>query len=103
MARYIVTDPCYVLTDEQIEEGDYYTYDTAFGDGFYFDEDGNRYGVDSGRLACIEVDAVTEVERLNDMLALGIAHTFDYDELLADDCNYVEGVITFGPITIDTN
>jgi hypothetical protein len=103
MALYYIGDPCYVLTDEQIAEGDYYSFDTAHGDGIYWDDDDNRYGVDSGCLACIEVDDITEVDRLNEILDLNLAHTFEFDDLLADDCSYAEGVITFGGVAIDTN
>ena len=103
MTRYIITDPCYVLTDEQIAEGDYYCFSTEFGDGIYWDNNGNRYGVDSGELACIEVDDVTEVDRLNEILELGLAHIFEMDDLLFEDCNDDDGVITFGDVVIDTN
>ena len=103
MTRYIVTDPCYVLTDDQIETGEYFSFDTKYGDGEYFDTKGNRYGVDSGRLACIEVDEVTEVQRLNEILELGLAHTFEYEDLLAWDCGTENGVIWFGDCVIDTN
>lgn len=103
MTRYIVTDPCYVLTDDQIDAGEFYEFDTKYGDGFYYDQSNNRYGVDSGRLACIEVDDITEVDRLNEILELGLAHTFEYDDLLAWDCSEDNGVITFGDVVIDTN
>lgn len=103
MIRYIVTDPSYVLTDEQIDAGDFYCFPTEFGDGEYFDTEGNRYLVDSGRLACIEVDEVTEVERLNEVMGMGIAHIFEMDGLLFCDCGTENGVIWFGCVTIDTN
>jgi hypothetical protein len=103
MTRYIVTDPSYVLTDAQIADGEYYSFDTEYGDGEYFDTAGNRYFVDSGRLACIEVDTVTEVQRLNEMMGMGIAHIFEMDDLLFCDCGTENGVIWFGEVSIDTN
>jgi hypothetical protein len=103
MTRYVITDPSYVLTDDQIADGEYFSFDTKYGDGEYFDTAGNRYFVDSGRLACIEVDTVTEVERLNEMMGLGMAHIFEMEDLLAFDCSDDDGVITFGTVVIDTN
>ena len=103
MATYYIGDPTYVLTDDQITDGDFYCFDTAFGDGEYFDTKGNRYLVDSGRLACIDADSITEVGQLNDLLGMGIAHIFDMDDLLFCDCGSADGVIWFGDCVIDTN
>jgi hypothetical protein len=103
MTAYYIGDPTSVLTDEQIAEGDFYSFPTAYGDGFYFDQFGNSHAVDSGCLACIEVDAITEVERLNVMVATGYAHIHEFEDLLACDCSCDDGFITFGGVVIDTN
>jgi hypothetical protein len=77
---YYIGDLCYVM-DQEWEEvcdlirGDQYPnegqfrlsdgrqfaiFNTAYGDGEYYDMQGRSYSVDSGTLGCIKVDNLTE-------------------------------------------
>ena len=69
--RYWVGDLCYVLQDawgETFRLGDgvhtladgrlIAMFATTHGDGTYYDDDGNWYGVDSGTLGCILADDI---------------------------------------------
>jgi len=77
---YYIGDLCYVMHPEwdevcQLLEGDKYPnegqfrlsdgrqfamFNTAFGDGEYYDAKGRAYCVDSGSLGCIKVENLTE-------------------------------------------
>lgn len=95
---YYVGDLCYVLHDrwdevcnllfptgEKSHDGEYTLsdgtrfaiYSTAFGDGVYYDQDDNEYGVDAGVIGCILVSDIIEKEQ--DNLGLGMVHTFPHD------------------------
>ena len=77
--KYYVGDLCYVFSDEewekvcaliidghtckegefQLEDGRQFAiYNTAYGDGRYYDEQGRSYSVDSGSIGCILFDDV---------------------------------------------
>src|SRR5579859_1834385 len=72
--NYYIGDPCYCFShekwdailnatnclDEPYKEGRkvLVAFGTAFGDGEYTDQDGNKYSVDSGMLAAIPVNMV---------------------------------------------
>lgn len=122
---YLFVDLCYAFSGEQWDEvcqlmqlygddcGVYELADgtrfgllcTAYGDGEFLDQHGASYGVDSGTLGCV---------RLQD-LAPDVAQRF-----LSSRSHYlrscsvhtvpfpfrptaVDGILTFGPIVIDTN
>lgn len=74
---YYVGDPCYVIADDKWDEflepywatcgGEFMfaghqvaAYSTAHGDGVYFDQDGNQYGVDAGMIGVIPMELVTK-------------------------------------------
>jgi len=77
---YYIGDLCYVMHNEwdelcQLLEGDQYPnegqfrlsdgrqfamFNTAYGDGEYYDKQGRAYCVDSGSLGCIKVENLTE-------------------------------------------
>ena len=78
---FVMADPCYVLNDkiyfdfwgDQKDFADgvfkfknlYFAVgSTKFGDGYYEDEDGNGYPVDSGTIALIPLELVGKIDRL---------------------------------------
>jgi len=120
---YYVGDLCYVMTNEweeicdnvtradedqigfSLEDGrDYLLMNTAFGDGTYNDLNGQPYSVDSGTIGAILVNNITDTEALNQALNNGLGHLYQSDEELDSyNCNYFEGTIYIGQITIVTN
>jgi len=71
--QYYISDPCYIIKDEDwytlldscnffnnpigdIKGFKCYASSTAFGDGEYFDQNGNSYSVDSGLIGLVPVD-----------------------------------------------
>ena len=78
---------------------------TAFGDGEFLDQHGASYGVDSGTIGCV---------RLQD-LAPDVAQRFLSYRSHYNRCSRVhtvpspfrpfavDGILTFGPVVIDTN
>jgi hypothetical protein len=111
---YYIGDLCYVMHPEwdevcQLLEGDQYPnegqfrlsdgrqfamFNTAFGDGEYYDNKGRAYCVDSGSLGCIKVENLTEeVDE-----ALGNVVEMPYDFYVYSDSK----TIHFGHISIDT-
>lgn len=124
--EYYVGDLCYVMHDcwEEVcnltypEDGpangvqgeftladgrQFFLFNTAFGDGEYFDAEGRRYLVDSGTLGAIRVSDIKDTEGFESAMRgnSGQVHTFDY-ELIADECHSMAGVITLGEVEIDT-
>lgn len=125
--KYIIGDPCYfikewddfgaaVLSPDWKGEGNYFTYKnqhgfvhgTMYGDGEYSDQYDNRFGVDSGLLACIPLELLTEDVTIKKFevfykedsdSTLGIIVNFQDDF----ECSYDEGLFTFGHISINTN
>ena len=112
---YYIGDLCYVMDQEWEElcdliEGNQYPdegvyrftdgrrfaiFNTAFGDGEYYDKQKRSYSVDSGTLGCIKVDDLTkEVDE-----ALG-----NVVEMPTDFYCYSDGkTIYFGDIAIQTD
>jgi len=114
--RYIISDPCYQVPDEFWSEvldnglldgnlGHYkkgrkmvhvVAFGTSYGDGEYFDQEGNSYGVDAGMIGIMLVSDV------------GIKNVdFDGGRLVnfpdPFECYEKGGVIHFGHIAIDTD
>lgn len=71
---YWIGDLCYVINNSYDQglhkfEGVHTTkdghsfaiYRTAYGDGFFADNDGDNYGSDAGNLGCIPIDAIDKV------------------------------------------
>ena len=115
---YYIGDLCYVLGDEWGEccelffagrtdhccnEGEFTLKDgrrfacfnTAYGDGEYYDQNGDPYPVDSGCIGCI---LLSDIQPRTNLWQYGATITFDHDfEVSADD-----GILHFGHISIDT-
>ena len=111
--KVIITDPCYVLTDEQYEtvldryeDGDEVdlgeftciVYNTWNGDGHFPDTNGNRYWVDSGQLCIVPVD------KLSRPIEEGLGHVFDDNDWTNGwyETSEEDGYLTFGDVTIQT-
>lgn len=113
--KYYVGDLCYVLGDRwdevcdliivdhkcldgefELKDGTRFAiYGTAYGDGFYSDQQGNGYPVDSGSIGCVLVDDITEGE----LDKMG-GNLFDFKEHF--ETGEDDGVIYIGDIEIDT-
>lgn len=109
--EYVVGDPCYAIPEhrwaEWLEAADYTNQrhilvaeldgvpavgvGTAFGDGFYHDQDGRAYPVDAGLIGLVPTS-----------LAVGdhsVVVTFDKPV----ECWYDDGTIHLGDIVIETD
>lgn len=75
------------------------TFNTAYGDGCYRDQDGREYSVDSGGIGIIRVDHAN-AEKLIEAVERGLGHLHEFEEM--PSCGYDEGVIWFGEVEIDT-
>ncbi len=113
--KYYVGDLCYVLNDRwdevcdliivdhkcldgefELKDGTRFAiYGTKWGDGFYSDQHGNGYPVDSGSIGCVLVEDITEGE-LDD----GLGNIFDFKESFTTDSD--DGIIQIGDVEIDT-
>lgn len=114
---YYVGDLCYVMHDEwdefcsltikdnkclqgkfALKDGrEFVTFQTAWGDGEYYDQFSRPYLVDAGLIGCIKLN---ECNRLSiDHVSGGQVMTFDREFL----CKAEDGVLTFGNVVIDTD
>lgn len=122
---YYVGDLCYVMTHEEWDEfcsltikgnqcldGEFNmpdgrrfaTYGTAWGDGLYRDQHGNKYSVDAGLIGCIRVEDI-RAEKYADIKELGAIHKFQTDFTTGGgrgDRDW-DGVIRIGRIEIETD
>ena len=126
--KYWIGDLCYVLTEdigfdwsefcEWIFDGDPSgrrqegpcAYDnkllsfhgTAWGDGEYFDQFGNAYGVDAGMIGCVRVEDI-DIELVQSNYPsdfyLGFVHEFKEPFTT----RYEKGKIIIGHVEIDTD
>ena len=117
---YYVGDLCYVLHDEWDEvcellfagrddhgcnEGEFTLrdgrrfaiYNTAYGDGEYRDNEGNRYLVDAGSIGCIRIEDIRQTPE--NFINGGVALTFLKPFLTGSDGS----TLTFGHVSINTN
>jgi hypothetical protein len=122
--KYWIGDLCYIIQDQKrgelcgliqdddgrdnnrrvytLKDGTRFMFcSTAYGDGVYYDQHYNRYGVDSGTIGMI---ALSDIDNHPDNnTALGHIHTFDEPTW----CSYINGLIRFGNssklLTIDTD
>ena len=113
--EYWVGDPCYAFSDHQVwmallesagidhspmprimeanaEGRSFVASGTAFGDGTFYDQDGNEYGVDAG---LIGVTPAVEGKTPSGLRQVTFTQPFSVE--------YDEGKITLGPIVIDTD
>jgi hypothetical protein len=118
--NYYIGDLCYVMHDQWQEVCDitivnneclsgvfrlsngtqFALYGTAFGDGVYYDEDGNEYGVDSGTLGCILISDINTSNKDNN-IALG--NEIYFDEPFSTGYLLEGDVIKFGEVEISSN
>ena len=119
--EYYVGDLCYVLHDEweevcqllfagrddhgcnqgefNLKDGRRFAiYNTKYGDGNYFDQNGKSYDVDAGSIGCILMDDIN-LESEGNFLAGGNIHTFNEDFHTDEE----DGRIMFGSLIIDTD
>ena len=119
--KYYVGDLCYVMhgewdevcglffkdrTDHGCNEGvftlkdgrKFASFNTAYGDGEYRDEQGRKYGVDAGLIGCIQM---LDVDLLNpsNLTRGGQVIDFPYEFVVSKSA----GVITIGNVRIDTD
>lgn len=115
---YYIGDLCYVIPDHkkwvrefcnnidgvsQISTGEPFAmFSTAYGDGNYRDNIGREYGVDSGTIGCIAVNALTKGEYIafNKTLDLKLGHMEYFDKPF--EVSNDGGILRFGNIVIDT-
>ena len=79
-------------------KGEYFaTFSTWCGDGFYYDQNDNEYGVDSGRIGAFPLTQ-EQLPKLDTSLGNVVSFNRDFT------CGYDEetGVMRFGNIFIDT-
>ena len=109
--KYWIGDLSYVMENYfekhycLVENGVYQTenginfarFSTAYGDGFYYDYEGNQYGVDTANIGCISIDGISD-EADGD---LGNYHIFDYPVKCV--WNEIGGYIQYGDIWIQTD
>ena len=110
--KVVITDPCYVLTEDQydkvtdryedgeVDMGDFtcIVYNTFGGDGHFPDTNGNLYWVDSGQLCIVPVD------KLSLPIEEGLGHVFDDSDWTNGwyETSEEDGYLTFGDVTIQT-
>lgn len=127
--KYYVGDLCYVMhecwdevcglffrgrNDQGCNEGEFtlkdgrrfVSYNTKWGDGGYYDENGNEYSVDAGLIGCIRVDDINFTEEGNCMnggevweFQTDFTHAGGYNDMGRD----WDGVIRIGHVRISTD
>ena len=129
--KYWIGDLCYVMENEWDEvcglmfpdnfpEGvqgiftlkdgrKFAAFRTAYGDGRYYDREGNEYGVDAGLIGCILVDDIdkSDPDNVRGIEELGHIHTMSkpfipYITTLGPRGWYKEHTIHYGHVHIDT-
>lgn len=111
---YWVGDPCYAyedhkvwmrlleaagylenprILDAQIPGDQFIASGTAFGDGCFLDEEGNEYGVDAGLLGAVPVKGGQRCP--SGMREVSFSEPFEI--------GYLDGKVSIGHITIDTD
>jgi hypothetical protein len=117
--EYYIGDLCYVMHDEWDEvcgficdhergsaiEGEFTlkdgrrfaVYNTAYGDGVYYDQHDNDYGVDAGVIGCIRTADISESDKEN--IPDGHVHLFEKEFPTYTD----GGKLYFGDVVIDTD
>lgn len=115
--RYWIGDLCYVIRDEwkefcakvfgnhdqenvgkiELDDGTVtWFHFTAYGDGTYFDQFGNMYGVDAGLIGIIAVHDIKDHSQ--NYIGGGNLHTFDAPFTV----NYVDSTFYFDDVRIYT-
>jgi len=108
--KYVIGDLCNALSaddwqdycfSEQLPEGAF-SFHTYTGDGTYVDSEGFGYGVDSGTIGILPLDKVSDRDKLKTALKYKIVQILDIPEVTEADCKEEDGVITLGPVIINT-
>jgi len=73
-------------------------YNTAFGDGVYYDQNGRSYGVDAGSIGCILLSDI-DLNHPDNFTGDGQSITFDKDFYTGK----LDSKIMFHDISIETN
>jgi hypothetical protein len=114
--EYFVGDTSYILGDDydhviqqflagDMECGTYTTSSgrkvfisrTYYGDGWYYDQDGDGYPVDAGNIGAVPVDAI----EVDDPDEFNLVSRCQWDSSF--ECSYKDGLIDIGGIEIETN
>jgi len=110
--KYVIVDPCYVVPDDDwmplLDSAKFFDDDvaegwtpdgkhvvgfgTAYGDGFYADNQGGGYGVDAGLIGIVRAEDFDGAEWE------GCLYEFDQPF----ECYSEDGVLHFGHVVIDT-
>lgn len=126
--KYYVGDLCYVMHDEwdevcglffkdrndhgcnegefQLKDGRRFaSFNTKYGDGGYYDQFGNEYGVDAGLIGCIALDDINL--KCDDNFTRGgqiveFKFPFECSGGRSDNRDW-DGVIHIGHIHVETN
>jgi hypothetical protein len=116
--KYFIGDLCYVLSSKWDEvcdltisgheclEGkftlsdgtEFAMFGTAHGDGYYYDQMGNSYPVDSGTIGCVLFDKIDDIDKEyleRSGTVLDIPNDFEVES--------EDGTIFVGPVTIYTD
>jgi len=110
MTKFVVGDLANALNSndwqdycfrETLPEGAF-SFRTAYGDGTYVDQEGREYGVDSGSIGILPLDKVSDQDKLRTALKYRIVQVLDIPDVTEDDCFSENGVITLGPVVINT-
>jgi hypothetical protein len=112
---FFLGDPCYAISDDEwmtllnscaffedspvgaLRGHKVIAFSTATGDGVYHDQHHNSYCVDAGLIGLTPRALFAGKYDLDD---LGTVITFDTEQTASTDD---EGLLTFGPVRIDTN
>jgi len=127
--KYYVGDLCYVMhecwdevcglffegrTDHGCNEGEFnlkdgrrfVSYNTKWGDGSYYDESGNEYGVDAGLIGCIrldDIDFTNDQNQINGGNVIEFRTDFNHGGGRSSMGRDWDGVIRIGHISINTD
>ncbi len=113
---FYIGDLCYVMTKEwdevckiiiqgnnciegifELKDGRKFgIWNTAYGDGMYYDDRGHGYPVDAGCIGIIAVDDIDESEKDN----LNFGNVIQFDNSFRVKCS--DGLFEFGDVRIDT-
>ena len=118
--EYYIGDPCYVISDnhdtwmeyvqeiyENVSPVPYkyfkdkkiFCHGTAYGDGVYFDQFDNNYGVDAGLIGATPTDICEIKKDDKNIKDLVVVHNFKKEF----ECFYEKGIFYIGHFKIDTN
>jgi hypothetical protein len=126
--KYYVGDLCYVMhecwdevcglffkgrTDGGCNEGEFnlkdgrrfVSYNTKWGDGCYYDESENEYGVDAGLIGCIcldDIDFTNDENQINGGNVIEFRTDFDHGGGRSSMGRDWDGVIQIGHVSINT-